>query len=829
MSDQHNPRKPGLKHAIGTAVSALAAGAGTAQAQDQETEGLVLEEVLVTATRRGELNLQDVPLSITAFTDAQIRTQGFKTLDDYFGQIPSLTFGRVEPGGTNVIMRGCAISGFAFGDNPTTGVYLDDQPITAAGFNPDPRLVDIERVEALAGPQGTTFGDSSQCGTLRIITNKPKLGEANAWVDVTGNYVEDGEAGYDASAMLNMPIGDSMAVRLVGFSARDAGYVDNILGTSPGGTFNNAAQVREDVNRSDVYGARAALRWEMLDNWTIDLQAIYQKTEQDGFGDADLNEQYFTDAGLDEWEQLRFNREDFTDEWYQLAFTAEGDLGWGILTATGSYFNREALERTDATTYLQGFQEINNYIRTYYNPYATVYDWGGDPRGNILNPTESERQTLEVRLSTTDDLSSRWSLLVGAFYNKSESPKTPFTSNVDGQGAGSGAFSYLNYLHYYYFGAFKEPSDNWWMGIYENELTSSALFGEWTFNVTDTFSVTLGGRWYDIDTDRSLVQGALIEPRGNLNPNCGTDADRAAWQVDGIPQDGFDLCFTDFRAQSNESGFVPKLNATWFWSEDKMVYFTYSEGFRRGGANGGRRGSIFSASGPFGQYESDTLKNYEIGSKNTFMNGRLQLNATYYHMQWEDIQIQTEDPQPLFFTVGILNFPQADIDGVEADFNFAATENLTLSGTLGYNKAELAEDATLFPGTGSERTASAGTRLPLMPEWKTSLTGRYNFDGSLFGASPYALGTWTYNGDSLNSLAGIQASIAQTGVRVTPSYNIVNLRFGLEGDDWSAAVFINNAFNEYAQLFFSERYTQTRATVLPPRTFGITYRKDFSW
>ena len=90
-----------------------------------------LEEIIVTATKRGALNLQDVPMSITAFSGEAIKIQGFKKLDDYFGQIPSLTFGRVEPGGTNVIMRGCAISGFAFGDNPTTGVYLDEQPITA--------------------------------------------------------------------------------------------------------------------------------------------------------------------------------------------------------------------------------------------------------------------------------------------------------------------------------------------------------------------------------------------------------------------------------------------------------------------------------------------------------------------------------------------------------------------------------------------------------------------------------------------------------------------------------------------------------------------------
>ena len=303
MAQQPVPSHSFSRKSLSAAISAVCAGVPLAQAQAQEAndEARMLEEVIVTATKRGALSLQDIPISITALTSETIRTQGFKQLDDYFGQIPSLTFGRVEPGGTNVIMRGCAISGFAFGDNPTTGVYLDEQPITAAGFNPDPRLVDIERVEALAGPQGTTFGDASQCGTLRIITNKPVVGENSAWVDLTGTTVEKGEMGYDVSAMLNMAIGENAAFRLVGFSAHDAGYIDNVLSASPRGTFDNADQVDKDVNGVDVYGARAALRWQLADTWTVDLQGIYQKTEQNGFSDADINELYWADRVLLQW------------------------------------------------------------------------------------------------------------------------------------------------------------------------------------------------------------------------------------------------------------------------------------------------------------------------------------------------------------------------------------------------------------------------------------------------------------------------------------------------------------------------------------------------
>ena len=476
MAHPFDPLNSVPRKSLSAAISALCAGVPMAQAQDAGDEAVALEEVIVTGTKRGALNLQDVPLSITALTAETIRTQGFKQLDDYFGQIPSLSFGRTEPGGSNVIMRGCAISGFSFGDSPTTGVYLDEQPITAAGLNPDPRLVDIERVEALAGPQGTTFGDASQCGTLRIITNKPVIGLNNAWVDLTGTSVEDGEMGYDASAMLNMAVGNNAAFRLVGFSAHEAGYIDNVLSDSPRGTFNNASRVDDDVNGADVYGARAALRWQPSETWTIDLQGIYQKTEQDGLSDADINEFYWEGSSIGEWEQVRFNPETWSDEWNQIALTAEGDLGWAVLTATGSYFDRETLGTLDGTTYLQSFQERADYYRAYYNAYLNIYDWGGDPTGRIYDPSKVKRKTLEVRLATTDEMSSRWSALVGAFYNKNEEPLVPFKSQAFGQGDNctdyyeaalgcSGTFTYLSYLHYYYFGTFSKPSDNWWTGI----------------------------------------------------------------------------------------------------------------------------------------------------------------------------------------------------------------------------------------------------------------------------------------------------------------------------------------------------------------------------
>jgi outer membrane receptor protein involved in Fe transport len=836
-----NPQYP-LK-TLSTAISAICAGVPVAYAQDggQDTnEGLALEEVLVTATKRGALNLQDVPMSITAFTDADITQQGFKRLDDYAGQIPSLSFGRREPGGANVIIRGCAVSAVAFSDNPTTSVYLDEQPISQAGFNPDPRLVDIERVEALSGPQGTLFGEASQCGTLRIITNKPDSDNAEAWVDLTANSVTGGDIGYDVSAMINVPlIEGSLAMRLVGFTAEDAGWVDNVLGASPAKTFTNKDYVEDNINTGNTTGARISLRWTPGDNWTFDAQAIFQDTTLDGFGDNDLPEGVYEDRELGKWEQLRFNKETWSDEWYQISLTAEGDLGWADATITAGFANRKTRYDADSTAYVHTFQQINDYVRAYYNPYSNAYDFGGDPHALSVDQQDVDRFSFEARLSSSADSDSRWSWIGGVFYNKVESGPQSFTAHVKGLSDNCsvyyaaydgcvGQFTYASYLHYYYFGTLDKLSDNWWHGVYETNQEQIAVFGEVAFDVTENLEITLGGRWFEIKNDRITRNGTLINPPYTVDVNCGTQADRDAWQVDGIPQYGFDLCYADEFAEATEDGFVPKVNATYRFDDDKMVYFTYSEGFRSGGVNAAKRGSLYGLGGPYHTFQSDNLTNYEIGTKTTWADGRFQFNLTAFHMVWDKIQIEAVDPDAPFYQLGIINFPQAEINGFEADFSWVPAENWTLSGTLGHNDASLSESAVLFPDGSEPKVAVEGTRLPMVPDWKGSLMAEYTFNGALFGAEPSLLGVYQYHGESVNSLDGIQSIIAENAVRTHPSYSIFNLRFGLNSSSWSASLFIDNVFNEYAKVLYNDRWTKTRLTTNRPRTFGINFRKNWN-
>ncbi|HET6630592.1 MAG TPA: TonB-dependent receptor [Woeseiaceae bacterium] len=793
------------RSAIAVAVSA-ACGTQVAYAQDAQ-----LEEIVVTATKR-EASLQDVPLAITAFTEDDIVRQGFETIDDYVGKIPGLAFSRREPGGTTVLMRGCTISGLSFGGSATTSVYLDEQPITMAGRNPDVRLIDIERVEALSGPQGTLFGDASQCGSLRIITNKPDAAEFSSWVSAGVNQVIEGDTGYELSGMVNMPlVEDRVGLRLVGFLDEEAGYVDNILSASPGGTFDNAEFVEEDVNSATNTGGRAALRFNVDDNWLVDATAIYQKKEQDGFGDVDIPVNFFEGRQIGDLEQVRFNEDSWTDEWYQLGLSAEGSLGFADFVVAGAYFNRETVYEADATAYHFAFNLLNAAFQAYYAYYdITIYDFGGDPRGTAFNGEDTERWSIEARLSTPADSDSRWSGIVGVFYNREEGHAL-FYADIDNFD-NTPAFAYLNYLAQTYDPNFPIPAPpsggNWFTGVYDGTLEQTAVFGEVGFELTDNFNITLGGRFFDIQLDRTLKQGALF-PVGT-EPDCDVD-----------------FCLANAVGTADEDGFVPKLTLELNFDDDTMGYFTYSEGFRRGGANAARATSIFGPGQPLNSFESDTMTNYEVGLKTTSAGGGFRLNVTAYHMLWEGIQLQAEDPAPDIFTLGIVNFPEATINGVEAQFNWLPGPGWDVSGTLGWNEGEISKDATLFAETDEPVQVFAGTQLPIMPDWKGSLSIEYRLQQELLGGEPYFRVDHVYNGEATSSLAGIQSIVFVNPVRTLDPYNITDLRFGIEADGWAGALFVENVFDERAEQFFNDRWAQTRLSINRPLTVGVTYRKYF--
>jgi outer membrane receptor protein involved in Fe transport len=326
--------------------------------------------------------------------------------------------------------------------------------------------------------------------------------------------------------------------------------------------------------------------------------------------------------------------------------------------------------------------------------------------------------------------------------------------------------------------------------------------------VTENFNITVGGRFFDIEMDRTLKQGALF-PLGT-EPDCEVD-----------------FCLADAVGSSSESDFVPKITLDYHLTEGTMIYATYSEGFRRGGANAARATSIFGPGQPSNAFRSDTMTNYEAGIKSTLADGRFRLNATAYRMIWEGIQLQVEDPDPDIFTLGIVNFPEAELNGVEAHLSWLPADDWEVSATLGWNEGEISENAVLFAETEESVVVTEGTQLPIMPDWKGSLSIQYTWPSELLGGTPFVRLDHTYNGEATSSLEGIQSIVFTNPVRILDTYNITDIRFGIDATGWSAAFFVDNVFDERAQQFFNDRWAQSRLSINRPLSYGITYRKYF--
>jgi iron complex outermembrane recepter protein len=776
---------------VAAAISAiLAMAAGTASAQnapatsDTPPEERGLAEVIVTATRRAE-RLQNVPESVSAFDSNSIAIRGLQQMDDYARLVPGLSISEREPGGTTVVFRGVTSSGLQFGAVSSSGVYLDEQPITQSGRSPDPRLIDIERVEALRGPQGTLYGASSQSGTLRVITNKPDPRGFSAWADAQLTSTSEGGTGHDVSAMVNVPVvADKLALRLVGFTAEDAGFIDNVLGDSAGGTFTNADVVDDDVNKIRTSGGRAALRWNLTDTVSATLGAVFQDVKADGHGDINL------DSG--DLNQVRFEKESLDDKWYQLALSLSANTPIGEAVLTASYFDRDFRYEADATAYEFAF---NQNAINYDNP---VYDFGGDPRGFATNQEETEITTFEARLSSPANSESRWSWLVGAFYSE-EKGHTAFDSFVRGY-EDTPAFEFFNAYENALTGNDLAPGDTWFLGRYDTELEQLAVFGELSFDVTEHFTITAGGRWFDYD--RTFVQHQE-QPAGFT---------------------GFSRL--DGSQNTKEDGTVSKLNFTYRFDRDRLIYATYSEGFRVGGSN-----PLKPASALPRDYKSDELKNYEVGVKTEWLDRRVRINLSAYHMEWDDFAVQVEDPQPAVFQLGFVNLPTAELQGIESEIAFSLNEQWQIDGSFAWNDAKTAEASTLSVtdpnGDVFEFAVRKDARLPLTPDWSAAFGIEFRPAMQMLNAEPYVRFDYSYVGASVNSLEGIESVVSGNPVQEQDAYQIGNLRFGLEGDKWSGAVFVDNLWDERANLFLNNRWKVQRESVNRPRTIGVQVRYSF--
>ena len=594
MSHPQRFQRTPLAAALGVALLPLVASPVHAQ----------LEEVVVTATKQ-EASLQDVPVAVSALTEESLNQRGVSNFSDYLIELPNVSAGGAGPGQSTMYIRGVAsttpnltTSGVA-GLSPNVALYLDEQPMAQPGRNLDIYITDINRVEVLAGPQGTLFGASSQAGVVRLITNKPDPSGFYGRVQAGASTMKDGEANYNINAMLNIPVTDNFAIRGVVYTDEKGGYIDNVAGTRsitesarfrPAGTVrsngttvqsyrggfqagadftnvtmtdaNNAALVEDDFNDTSYTGGRIAAQWDINDNWRISAGAMAQKIESDGT--------FYTDPNLaDDYQIQRFEREFVEDEYTNFHWTVEGRIGALEVLYTGAFTERETDQRTDYSDYLFIGQYIPYYICDYYVTYTT-YSPGGLPTGNCnapnlytTNKVDSEFTSHEIRFST--DQEARFRVTAGGFFSEMELTEMvdfayPGNKTVNAwgggyNGTGLGFAENYNYPYNgqggYKPGAGPYPQDT----IFRNDVLRTddrmGLFGEVTFDLTDRLSITGGLRWYDYEVD---LAGSANSSFGNMkgydrnkfgtNINDLYDGDQSiTWSYSGSC-DNFSVCPT---------------------------------------------------------------------------------------------------------------------------------------------------------------------------------------------------------------------------------------------------------------------------------------------
>ena len=468
-------------------------GAVLAQDYDQPSEASA-DTIVVTATKRGEANLQDVPFAVQAITGDSLKERGALDFDDYFRFVPGLAVFDQGPGDKRYIVRGVNSVGAG-----TVGLYLDEAIITGenaqdgGGRQADIKLFDIERVEVLKGPQGTTFGSSSLSGTIRYISNKPDVSEFGGGSAGDVRHVKGAGLGGSADLFVNIPVAEDVAaLRVAGFYENIDGYIDNILD--------------EGVNAQESLAYRASLLIQPSDNFDITFMAMYQKSESDGSPYYNLRD--YAGNAISQGEQLfqaDVTQNGFEDEFQVYNATANLDTGYGVITATASLFDRDTVFNRDSSRALEAFAGLDPL---------------GAGRSIITQPKQREVQSYELRYAS--DFDGPLQVLIGIFYQDEE---RFFRSAILSASNGAIDANPMSFLD-------RNVS---------TDIQELAFFGELSLDITDRLNITGGLRRYDFEINEvaEATTGFGGGPGDGVGPQLSSSEDgmifkaNIAWDVTG--------------------------------------------------------------------------------------------------------------------------------------------------------------------------------------------------------------------------------------------------------------------------------------------------------
>jgi iron complex outermembrane receptor protein len=810
-----------LSRAIAMALGLGGAAAGFAQT----TSSNELEEVVVTATRRSE-NLQNVPIAITALTGTTLSELNVQTLDDFVKYLPNVSTAGVAPGQDEVYMRGLATTHQGSqvvggtGTFPNVAVYLDDQSVQLPGRNLDVYAADLARIEVLEGPQGTLYGAGAQAGAIRYITNKPKLDAVEGSVDASYSTTAHGDPSSSAVAMINVPvIPGTFALRAVIYDDSRGGYIHNVPSTftrSPtdagiayyfGGvvprgstSLSNSSLVSNALNPLTYQGLRVSGLYRFNDDWNLLVQQSYQSMEADGV--------FAYDPALGDLDVQQYNPSKDLDKFEDSAWTLNGRVGALKVVYTGGYLVRSVDQTADYTNYARGpFAAYYQCNGPQFTPGATAVCYS--PSSTWHNVERNTHQTHEVRVSSPDE--DRLRAIGGLFWEDYQIQTSQNFLYADPQ-AGFPSLTPQPGVEIF------DPSTRTPGTAFLSDITrgyqQKAIFGEVAFDfIPHSLTLSVGTRFFHFDNfDRG--QSDSVYGCRNL-------------AVCAPPNGIFDL----FNFSQVNSGHKSKVNLSWKPLENVMVYATYSEGFRPGGFNQGV-GLIPQSSPLYGKfteprfYDSDTLKNYEIGWKTQLFDHRLQFNGAVYDEEWSNVQLQIYDAA-LYGNAGFtVNGPNYRVRGLEGDVIYRVTDQLTLNSSFAWNHSEQVNQPSLVSqGTVISLFPTRGIGSPLAnaPPFQGNLRLRYEL--------PILDYVW-------HAQAGMQhtdhsyADVITVGTVAPPDYELApyttyDASLGVAKDAWTAEFYGQNLTDTRAQLFISSASFQTLTTTNRPRVLGVRFSYKF--
>ena len=829
-----------------------AAFSGIVAGQSQAT----VEEIVVTARKKAE-SLQDVPVSVSALREETLEERGINVFEDYLLQLPGVTAGGSGPGQSTIYIRGLAsttpnltTAGVA-GLTPNVSFYLDEQPLAQPGRNLDVYAADIARIEVLSGPQGTLFGASSQAGVVRMISNKPVIGEQSSSLEVESRFTSGGDNGGKFEFVSNVPLGSSSALRFVAYSDKRGGYIDQVAGTlnaSASARFRTAGTVRqnglpvassragfqaganlsgvnlinanaivkENANPVTYDGFRASIAHEINDNWNANLTVAQQTIESDGV--------FFVDPTLGDLEIQRYSEDTINDEFDNMSVTIEGSIGDLEVVYAGAYTDRATDQIVDYTDYLF----VGQYLPYYICDGSVTYPGAAGPQGTCQAPdlyvdstTNTEVVTHEFRVNAP--ISDTMTVTAGAFFSDLELTELNFftypgsTKNLGWNGVTGWA---PNYPHtnppagttggntgagwYSVPGPFTAPVI-FWNDIRRTD-EQKGIFGEVNVDLSDTMELTVGARWYDIAVD---LEGSANSSFYNFNAAtestcCG--ANLSTQYAPGNPNGYPDKAETD--------GVIGKATLSWNPSEDIMYYVTWSEGFRPGLLN-----RPVGASNPDGTYsvkaevDTDEVTNYEFGWKTVLRDGQLRFNGSAFMVDISGLQSTVFDPSivNLFFSD---NAADAEIRGIEGDFIYYTSINgLVVSGAFSSLDTEITK--SLVPTAD----VVVGADLAFAPGFQANLAVRKEWGMSSGNTGHLQL-------QAARSEKSF-SDIMEPNKAVQSSHHFINFRYGMGNDDWSAELYVDNVTDKRAQVSNTFVFDRQRVAVIKPRTLGLRYKRNF--